>query len=192
LTIILAGVGFITSLHQRRELKIPRIYLGYFALAGLIQLICFIRWPGNYQSIFWTAELLHNALVFSMSLEIGVVLLPRSYFKLFAAFALAILLLKLFTRLPSTSTTLLLEMSASTSLMCGLLLSLLFFTRVQWTREHTMVTAGVMILILTSLSQAFGAGIELNLILGRIEPFLVIGLLTAAGSSRESTAMEPS
>lgn len=189
LVIFCASIGFLISLYQERQLKSPELYLGYVALAGMTQLIYFAVRPSSYGAVFWIAELLNNILLCLMSLEIGISLLPRRYLKIFALSLPIILALRLSARLPSPSA-LLLDLSAGASYGCGLLLCLVLFLRVKWTNEQKLVTAAVLVLLLSSLIQSFGLSLRLSVISGQIEPLIVIVLLVSAGRSRASAGIQ--
>lgn len=160
LTLLLAALAFLITFRQERKLKLPRYYLAFFALAGLTQLACLLWWPRHYPLVFWICEVAHNCLLCLLCLEVIADLLPRRYVLIWSLTALLILVVSVAAQLPSDAADVLLNVSMSASYTGGVLLVLLFFLPVAWTREYKpeykLVTAGVLAVLLGNLVASLG------------------------------------
>lgn len=190
LTIIVAAVGFLISMHQYRRLRWPKVYLAYCAGVGLIQMTCWFKLPNHYNAIFWFFQLAHDVLLCWLSVEIISVLLPARFVKFWATAFLVILLAGFFNTLPATTTAALLNLSISASYTGGLLLVALFFINVNWTKEDILVAAGVVTILLSHIVSSLqwmkaGLGIALILII-QLVPLIGLILMIIAGSSRNN------
>ncbi len=191
LTLTTAATGFIASLRQKRTLVMPKNYLAFFAVVGSIQLVCFLIRPGEYHILFWVSEIVHNILLCVVSVEIIYELLPRRYAITWILAALLILSVRLVLGMPAPATEALLNLSITASFTSGVLLILLLFIKVDWKREHALVTAGVIALLLGDvipwigwLKEVLGTGFVTTVQLG---PLTGLVLMSIAGFKKRSS-----
>jgi len=198
LTILVAAAGFFVSLRQSRRLKLPKVYLGFFALAGLIQLVCsFVLKIDHYRAVYWAFQLAHNVLLCLISLEILLHLVQMRYIKYLAIAFLALLIIGLITEIPSSGLDILLNLSISASFSGVLLLTLLTFVNVHWTREYRLVTAGVMALLvgdllpfLAWLLRGRAKGLSIAVQLGPVTGLILLTLASDIASSHNNQRSE--
>lgn len=191
LTNAVALCGFIVGLLQERKLKVPILYMGYFALAGSVQFIAFFARPRDYAAIFWIAEFLHDCLLCVLSVEVLSVILPRKYVIFWTVPALVLLVGRVAVGLPSSYSNVFLDLASSASFIGGALLLLLLFVNVKWTREEKMVTAGIIALLLSEMlgSLEMTARHASAVMAIQLTPLIGLLLLTFAGSRRQRTRL---
>jgi hypothetical protein len=187
LTITAATLGFLFSLRQKRKLKTPQIFLGYFACAGIVQLACLLTRSGDYQTLFWATDITHNVLLCIISIEVLCHLLPdRRYAFVWTLAAFTILIVRLSHGLPSKAYFVLLNLTVNASFTCGVLLVLLLFIKVDWTQEYSLVSVGIVLLLVSDnvpwigwVSKALG---KLLVSVVQLGPVVGLTLLSIAGA----------
>ena len=187
LDIAVAIVGFIISLFQTRKLVVPRSYLAYFGLAGLVQLLSKIMGSGQYPNLFWVLEVVHNVLLCILCIEIVSRLLPRQYAHICSGAAFLILAISFVLQDSSDIREAFLNLSISASFIGGILLVFIFFIKVRWTREYRVTTAGVIALLSADVIFLFATRDGSSGLISQLGPIPGLVLLTAAGGFQKKT-----
>ena len=154
ITFIAALGGLLSSVVQKRNLKIPKIYLAYCATASIIQLWA-LNFSRSYGTVFWYSEFLHNLLLCALALEVIWKLLPSHFVKFWAIGFLTIFGVGLVNSFPNRAPVFLLDASFSASCTAAGLLLLLVFLEPEWTREYALVTIGVVAILAGDVISSF-------------------------------------
>lgn len=188
ITLTVGAGSLALAVRQERKLQVPLVYLGYFCLASILQLF-YYGVTSNQNSMFWWLELLHNILLCLLSLEIVSHIAPDWHGKLWGFALLATLTINFIVIPMSVPGSL--PALATRSLMTGFwLLILVALYGVRMNREYTLITAGILTLLLGDMfaSPHFPKAGPWLITFIQLLPVPGLCLIAFAGSKRAQTA----
>jgi hypothetical protein len=151
LIIMIAAVGFIFALQQKRILNTPVIYLAFVALAGSIQLTSFLL-SSQYLKFFYVCEFVNNILLCIVAFEIVFSFAPARYVKWWGILLFGLSVLKSAAELPIGLNAVVTYSTDAVLFIAGTILLSIVVARTRWLREQKLVVAGLIALVLGDLA----------------------------------------
>jgi hypothetical protein len=150
-TVAIAFLAFVSCLLRDKVLSFPTSYLLYFAAAGLIQLLLVQEGSSLYEKIYWVFEVVNALFLGILALEIIWRLLPWQY-GTFCSLGFSLILLISFRWNLNLGRNPFQQLGRSGSVCAAALLIFIFVTNVRWSREISLTTAGLVLLLAVEIA----------------------------------------
>jgi hypothetical protein len=142
---------------QQIRVKMAVFYLGYVAVVPALSLLPWLlAAPNVYRWLYWTTDLLHDFILCVVGIQLISHLIPKRFAFLWSYGFLLLLLFayyKTLRPLPARIDDALLNLTvAGDYTVLVILVCMVFFPGIKWTKEYALITAGI---VLISIGDAF-------------------------------------